>query len=521
VRRFHSLSASISDKIWVVQDVRTPLVMMISTIYNIRVYRDTKFLNNTYLRKTVEHLLVQNSNQTFNSQQKVLLQETLLLVHYISDQLQKLETYNTSSFKRITRLKGWMALYFKATTKGRWYVDGTTGSFSLTDPWHDRSDIELLAYFNDIIRRTFTDTWCPQPVCPAGWRPNFGRLLVDHNLHTYERGFGWTCRKCPMQTIKTQSGNASCKTCPLYTISTADRTKCVDPYKILYLKPNQVETQLCVLSAIICCAVAVTMSSIFVRVRNTPIGKSVDLKLTCIQLISITSIYISFMVLYIGKPSYWKCLLRPLVISTLNDISVAIALIKIQTLLHIFNNPIKLDKHTVRASLMKRFSFIFVTVATNTALFVVTVYHRKPKVLSQRNTVKLEHEIMCDIDVHFNIATVFTILMYCAGCLQAYRGRNLPSLFYEAMTMVYMSFISVLTLSVIIPIHHFQKTGIGKMTVQWVGMATHHLAVMLLLYGKKVFIVLFKPERNTKEYFRERTFEQMQKDAILRVKSTD
>ena len=399
-------------------------------------------------------------------------------------------------------------------------MEGSSAEFTISDPWYDSYDSELLRHVNQKIQSVFSASYCPKTICPAGWRQHFGTLLVDHKQFNYGHEFGWTCRKCPIQTIKTQSGDASCKACPLYTISTEDRTKCIDPFQTIFLKPTQTETQLCVLASLLCCAVAMITSAIFIRARDTPIGKSVDLKLTCIQLASITSIYVSFVVLYIGKPSYWKCFLRPIVISTLNNISVSIALIKIQTLLNIFNHRIKIEKHAVRESLMKHFFFIFVAITINTAIFVVTVYHRKPEVVSKRNLAMLENEIMCDIGIHFNITTVFTILMYCACFVQAYRGRNLPSLFYEAMTMVYMSFIAVLTLSVTIPIHHFQKTGIGMMTVQWVGMATHHLTVMFLLYGKKVFVVLFKPETNTKEYFRERTFEQMQKESVTRIKST-
>jgi len=283
---------------------------MISTIYNNRIYRDTKFINKTYLHETVEHLLVKNLNLTLNSKKMILLQETLLLVQYISDQLQELEgRCNTSFFRCTTLFKFWMSFYFKATLKGRWYAKGLTGLFSWIDPSrYFLTDIKLHADIKNKIKTAFNGTYqCPQPVCPAGWRPNFGTLLVGHNLHPYKQGFGWTCRKCPIQTIKTRSRNTSCKACPLYTISTADRTKCIDPYKKMYLKSNQIETLFCILSAIICCAVAMIISAIFIRARNTLIGKSVDLKLTFIQLISIASIYISFVSLYVGEPSYCFC----------------------------------------------------------------------------------------------------------------------------------------------------------------------------------------------------------------------
>ena len=72
--------------------------------------------------------------------------------------------------------------------------------------------------------------------------------------------------------------------------------------------------------------------------------------------------------------------------------------------------------------------------------------------------------------------------------------------------MVYVSFINIVNLGAIFPVHHYQKTNIEKDAVHWIAISLHHLILMCLLYGKKVYIILFRQRLNTIKHFRNRLF---------------
>ena len=101
-----------------------------------------------------------------------------------------------------------------------------------------------------------------------------------------------------------------------------------------------------------------------------------DFKLVFMLLFSIVAnnILIAFSI-YVS-PTPILCIIRPIGISTFHMIVVAILLVKIQKLLKIFNNKVRVEKNEVTLTEMHQFFVILLVILINAALFTVT-YHLK------------------------------------------------------------------------------------------------------------------------------------------------
>jgi len=70
------------------------------------------------------------------------------------------------------------------------------------------------------------------------------------------------------------------------------------------------------------------------------------------------------------------------------------------------------------------------------------------------------------------------------------------------MSIVYSVFITVVVSTTMFPIYAFQENEADKVTVRCFVLAISHLLPVIILYGKRVFVVLFQKKKNSKEYIR-------------------
>ena len=93
--------------------------------------------------------------------------------------------------------------------------------------------------------------------------------------------------------------------------------------------------------------------------------------------------------------------------------------------------------------------------------------------------------------------------------IQAFRCRNLPNHLNEAMNIVYASFTVTVSFVVMFPICHFQENQEDCETAQMLVLIGNSLVLLLMMYGKKVFIMLLRPQKNTRQYFRRKQMEEL------------
>ena len=75
--------------------------------------------------------------------------------------------------------------------------------------------------------------------------------------------------------------------------------------------------------------------------------------------------------------------------------------------------------------------------------------------------------------------------------------------------MVYASFIGTVTFAVALTIQQFENDPFAFDSISWVALSVNMIVYDVFCYGDNVYILLFKPEKNTKRYIKGKTFEAM------------
>ena len=315
--------------------------------------------------------------------------------------------------------------------------------------------------------------------------------------------YGQHCIKCPDNHYNNESGNTTCRPCPRHTVSMTSRDSCYDPYKETFPSLDQWSVRI----ALFINASGGVFSSIAVLVflyrRDTPLVRAMDLNISLQHLLSLLITFITTPYLFIGKPRQTICFLRPLLVSVLNNLSVAFVIAKSQRLLKIFISKMMI----LTECEMRRYNIfvgtgIFLICGIGQAFLLLPVSNIKIKVVEVRIDKEMIRDVHCNTEDYINIQLVYLIVLQLFTAFQAFRCRSLPGPFNEAMSIVYSTLIVIATYSATFPIYYFQHTESTKANVHFLSLSVANIFSMLILYGNRLFIVVFKRKKNSKNYVR-------------------
>lgn len=139
-----------------------------------------------------------------------------------------------------------------------------------------------------------------------------------------------------------------------------------------------------------------------------------------------------------------------------------------------------------------------------------TVFVRTPQVLTNIDHSKYEISIDCNTGFHINAQILLIIIQHLFSAVQAYRGRNLPGPFNEAMPIAYSTLIITFAYMIVFPLYYLQRDKFVKRSVQMIILAIAQMLFLLIFYGAKINILLCQRHKNTKSYFRAQMWENSQ-----------
>ena len=176
---------------------------------------------------------------------------------------------------------------------------------------------------------------------------------------------------CEKNTFKSTVGHGKCQACLPGWIANKNKTKCYDTYKNLTIRFTDDSSVLMLsVSGVILSAIS---SSIFfyIKYNETPLVRSSNLILSCIQLSSQLLLVIILPFIFIGEPNTIICILRPTLIGILMTVSTSVTLSKTRTLLRIFNSKIKMsNRERMKTKTVEIFILLLFTSVAASILFI-------------------------------------------------------------------------------------------------------------------------------------------------------
>ncbi|XP_076591515.1 extracellular calcium-sensing receptor-like [Chaetodon auriga] len=307
------------------------------------------------------------------------------------------------------------------------------------------------------------------------------------------------CIPCSEGKISNKTDSTECTSCPEDFWSSPQRDHCV-PKKTEFLSYHE-PLGICLTAASLfgTCICAVVLG-IFVYHRKTPIVRANNSELSFQLLLSLKLCFLCSL-LFIGRPALWTCQLRHAAFGISFVLCVSCILVKTMVVLAVF----KASKPGGGASL-KWFGAVqqrgTVIVLTSIQAAICTVWIVSASPAPHKNTQyqddKIVYECVVGSTVGFAVLLGYIGSLAILSCLIAFMARNLPDSFNEAKLITFSMLIFCAVWVAFVPAY-ISSPGKYSDAVEVFAILASSFGLLLALFGPKCYIILLRPERNTKK----------------------
>ncbi|KAF7218583.1 extracellular calcium-sensing receptor-like [Nothobranchius furzeri] len=334
----------------------------------------------------------------------------------------------------------------------------------------------------------------PRSVCSDSCPPGY-RLARKKN----QPECCFDCIPCSEGKMSNNTDSRECFSCPEDSWSSPQRDHCI-PKKTEFLSYQEplgiCLTTTSLLGALICSVVL----GIFIYHRRTPLVRSNNSELSFLLLMSLKLCFLCSL-LFIGQPHLWTCQMRHVAFGISFVLCVSCILVKTMVVLAVF----KASKpgggvHLKWFGPAQQRGTVFVLTCIQAAVCVVWIISASPT--PHRNTQYHNDKIIYECEVGSKLG--FSVLIGYIGILAslsfalAFLARNLPDNFNEAKCITFSMLIFCAVWVAFVPAY-INSPGRYADAVEVFAILASSFGLLVALFGPKCYIILMRPERNTKK----------------------
>ena len=326
-----------------------------------------------------------------------------------------------------------------------------------------------------------------------------GKTNISFNL---KKPCCWTCIPCPENQIKLSFGNFKCHECPPDTVPNKDRTQCIRRMN-LDIKYNDYAGIIILFTSTVSIVINLIILIIFILKRHTPLVRSSGFKLSVIQLVCHLLFFLASFFTMLEFTSR-TCILLPSVYFFLDTIIIAITITKVSRLVRIFNRRRRFTRTEIIKLKRIEIAFILICAIVNITIYMILHVIFKPEVA---HVIRKTEELYVTFHMCYNTSNIFVanivylLFLEIICVIQCFRGRNIPGKYNEAKYICFATFLSTLTVCMSVILRDGIKSYKVSILLQTLMATLGSLSVMLSLFGYKIYIMIFQPQRNSKKAF--------------------
>ncbi|KAJ8410723.1 hypothetical protein AAFF_G00186800 [Aldrovandia affinis] len=343
----------------------------------------------------------------------------------------------------------------------------------------------------------------PQSVCSTSCLPGTRRAIKPHFPACC-----FDCIVCTAGEISNQTDAIECLKCLPEFWSNARRDECV-PKQVEYLSYRDTMGVALLAVALLgaCCAVGVAF--VFVRRRTTPIVRANNSELSFLILGSLVPCFLCALV-FIGRPTAWSCMMRHSVFGVAFVLCLSCILGKTIVVLMAFRATLP------GSGVMKWFgprqqrAIIFLCTLVQVVICGVwlAVAPPSPQRLLTRESARIV--LLCSMGspLAFGLVLGYIGLLSCLCFLLAFLARKLPGNFNEAKLITFSMLIFCAVWIAFVPAY---VSSPGKYTTatEIFAILASSFGLLACLFFPKCYIILLKPEKNTRKYLMSKSMADM------------
>uniref|UniRef100_A0A8C5MHP6 G-protein coupled receptors family 3 profile domain-containing protein n=1 Tax=Leptobrachium leishanense TaxID=445787 RepID=A0A8C5MHP6_9ANUR len=334
----------------------------------------------------------------------------------------------------------------------------------------------------------------PLSICSESCPPGFRKVA--------RRGEPICCFQCtPCFSV---SDSVDCTKCPWDMWPNTQKDQCI-PKAIEYLSYEEPLGMALASTSVSSSVIPVSIFSLFIHYKNTPIVRANNYALSCVLLISLSLCFLCSLA-FIGYPQPEKCLLRQAAFGMVFTICVSCILAK--TIMVVLAFVATKPGSSLKKWTNPRVSYMIVNVCSFIQLILCIVWLSLSPPFPQYNTQTQPGLII--VECNENSPTAFWFMLGYLGLLAtisfvvAFLARRLPDSFNEAK---FITFSMLAFLSVWVSYIPASLSARGKYTVamEIFAIQSSSWALVVCMFAPKCFIIVFRPDMNSKEHLMGKT----------------
>ncbi|CAL9706303.1 unnamed protein product [Knipowitschia caucasica] len=248
---------------------------------------------------------------------------------------------------------------------------------------------------------------------------------------------------------------------------------------------------------------ALLMSALFFRRRQTPVVRAAGGPLSQVMLHSLVVSFVSVL-LFVGRPNNLQCKARQVLFGISFTVCVACVLVKtLQILLAFQFNP------TLQAALRRLYrpyAVVSACVAVQAAMCIIWLVLKSPSahVLNQNTT--LLHDCHEGSYLAFGAMLGYIALLALVCFVCAFKCRKLPQQYNEARFITFSMLLYLMAWLLFVPIY-VTTSGVYLPAVEMVVILISNYGILSCHFFPKCYVMLFRKDKNTQSAFRKTIYE--------------
>ncbi|XP_069004498.1 vomeronasal type-2 receptor 1-like [Embiotoca jacksoni] len=375
-----------------------------------------------------------------------------------------------------------------------WLPDGRTKVQNVGEVKRSASKAEELILDELKIFWNFESKEPPQSVCSESCPPG---TRMARKKSQPECCFD--CIPCSEGTISNKTDSMECISCPEDFWSSPQRDLCV-PKKTEFLSYHE-PLGICLTAAsLLGTFICVVVLGIFYCHRSTPMVRANNSELSFLLLVSLKLCFLCSL-LFIGRPRLWTCQLRHAAFGISFVLCVSCILVKTMVVLAVF----KASKPGGGANLkwfgaVQQRGTVLALTCVQAAICTVWLVSSSPSPHknTQYHNDLIVYECVVGSTIGFAVLLSYIGLLAFLSFLLAFLARNLPDNFNEAKLITFSMLIFCAVWVAFVPAY-VNSPGKYADAVEVFAILASSFGLLVALFGPKCYIILLRPEKNTKK----------------------
>ncbi|XP_067363805.1 extracellular calcium-sensing receptor-like [Channa argus] len=375
----------------------------------------------------------------------------------------------------------------------QWLPDGRTEVQNVGEVKKLPFKSEQLTLDEDKIFWNFLSKKPPRSVCSESCPP--GTRMAGKKG---EPVCCFDCIPCSEGKISNKTDSMECTSCPEDFWSSPEHEHCV-PKNIEFLSYNEPLGICFATTSLLGTFICAVVLGIFIHYRQTPIVRANNSELSFQLLLSLKLCFLCSL-LFIGRPRPWTCQLRHAAFGISFVLCVSCILVKTMVVLAVFKASTPGGEASLKwFGAVQQRGTVLVLTCVQAAICTAWIVSASPT--PHKNTQyyndKIVYECVVGSTIGFSVLLGYIGLLAVLSFLLAFLARNLPDSFNEAKLITFSMLIFCAVWVAFVPAY-VSSPGKYADAVEVFAILASSFGLLVALFGPKCYIILLRPERNTK-----------------------